>query len=843
MKQRASLHILQSPVGIFLICLLCGFFPTLIHAQSSNVRLDTSLLGRKNIEAVRIVHPPKIDGILNEPFWKTLPVAGQFVEYSPRNGTIPTFQTEVRFAYDDMALYISAIMFDPSPDSIRMELGRRDEIEQLATDYISFDILPYNDQLNMYEFKLSPQNIQGDCKYSAVGQDYNWDAVWESATRVNDSGWVAEVKIPYSALRFPEMENQVWGINMWRNLYRYQEYSTWSFVDNTSNEIFRFYGTVTGMRNVDAPLRLSFSPYVTGYIEKDATLNNWSYYARGGLDLKLGLNDSYTLDMMLIPDFGQVQSDDQILNLTPFEVRYDEKRQFFSEGTEMFNKCGIFYTRRVGSAPRNYYAPYDSAGKNETVTRNPEETRIINATKISGRNAKGLGIGLFNGMTTNTWGILEDTITGNSRRIMTQPFTNYNVLVFDQNLKNNSYVTLINTNYWIPDNSFSANVTGTEVKLCNKKNTFSFQGRLNVSQKYQFNNSPDFGHQYILSVSKPSGKFQYVLTREETGDNYDPNDMGFLLYNNEVFNHLELSYNIREPVGKILSSFNSFTTDYSTLYKPNKFKTLQFQVTNSTKFINQWVNTAAFYIQPLGFNDFYEPRVWGWDYKTPLNYGFYWQAGTDIRKMFRYEQTLEIRNSPGNNNFAFVFGLAPRLRISDRLSITLSISFEKDMNNYGWINTIYDTAGNPVIYFGRRDIQTINNILSARYIFNNKASLTLRARHYWSQADYFDYYKLNTEGTLENTVYAENPNISFNAFTVDLQFIWYFAPGSELSFVWKNNILTQGDQISYDYFSDFSKTISAPQTNSFSVRVLYYLDYLILKKALSKKSKSASQTF
>ena len=815
--------------------LVCSICATPILAQTSHEKLDSTALVRKKIEALRIVMPPKIDGFLNEPFWKTLPVAGQFVEYTPRNGTAPTFQTEIRFAFDDMALYIGAIMYDPEPDSICLELGRRDQIEQLATDYISFDILPYNDQLNMYEFKLSPQNIQGDCKYSAVGQDYNWDAVWESATRVNDSGWVAEVKIPYSALRFAEMDNQVWGINMWRNLYRYQEYSTWSFVDNATREIFSFYGTLTGMNNIDAPLRLSFSPYVTGYIEKDPAIKNWSYYARGGLDLKLGLNDSYTLDMMLIPDFGQVQSDDQILNLSPFEVRYDEKRQFFSEGTEMFNKCGIFYTRRVGSEPRNYFAPYDSAKNNEIVTKNPEETKIINATKISGRNAKGLGIGLFNGMTTNTWAILEDTLSGNTRKVMTQPFTNYNVVVFDQNLKNNSYITLINSNYWIPDQGYNANVTGTEVKLCNKRSTFSILGRLNVSQQYQNLKEPVFGHQYLLSVSKPSGKFQYSLTREETGDTYDPNDMGFLPYNNEISNSLELSYTIREPVGIILTSYNAFTTEYYTLYKPNKFKTLQFQIVNSTRFINQWVNTLALEMEPLGFNDYYEPRNWGWVYKMPLNYGFDWQMGTDVRKMFRYYHTIELKNSPENRNFVFYIGIEPRLRVSDRLSFTLSIDFEKDMNNCGWVNTLFDSTGDPAIYFGRRDIQTINNILSAKYIFSNKTSLTLRARHYWSQADYLQYYTLNREGTLDPGNYTENANINFNAFTVDLQFVWYFSPGSELSFVWKNLILTQGDQVNYNYWDDLTKTISSPQTNSFSIRVLYYLDYLVLKKLFSKK--------
>ena len=242
----------------------------------------------------------------------------------------------MRFAYDDAALYACAVLFDPNPDSIFKQLGKRDQIEQLTTDYISFDILPYDDDLNMYEFKVSPTNLQNDCKYSAIGQDITWDAVWESAAKITDSGWVVEIRIPFSALRFPKIENQVWGINMWRNNQRKQEYSTWSWVDNKTQDIFRYYGKLVGMKNIKPPLRLSFSPYVSGYVEKNPDSKNWSYFLRGGLDLRLGLNESYTLDMMLIPDFGQVQSDDIILNLSPFEVRYDEKRQFFTEATELF---------------------------------------------------------------------------------------------------------------------------------------------------------------------------------------------------------------------------------------------------------------------------------------------------------------------------------------------------------------------------------------------------------------------------------------------------------------------------------------------------------------------------
>jgi hypothetical protein len=809
------------------ISLVSGILP----AQN----IDSAALAKKNIVAVRVANPPKIDGRPDEAIWKEAPAATDFVEYGPRNGTLPELRTEIRFAYDDVALYILAVMFDPRPDSICKELGRRDQVELLNTDYISFDILPYNDGLNMYEFKVTPANLQNDCKYSAIGQDITWDAVWENATQITDSAWISELKIPYSALRFPMIENQVWGINMWRNVHRYHEYSTWSWVDNKSQDIFRYYGTLSGIREIKPPVRLSFSPYISGYVEKNPENRNWSYFLRGGLDLRYGLNESYTLDMMLIPDFGQVQSDDQVLNLTPFEIRYDEKRQFFTEATELFNKCEIFYTRRVGSLPKNFFGAGDSLRENERVSQNPEQTRIINATKVSGRNSHGLGIGIFNGMTTNTWAKLEDTISGATRKVMTQPFTNYNVLVFDQNLKNTSYVTLINTNYWTPADGYSANVTGMETSLKNKKGNFQFFGRFNLSQKYTEGIQPDFGHQYVVSVSKPNGKFQCELLRGETGNTYDPNDMGYITYNNEVYNKVRFSWYDFDPKGKIINSQTNLQLLYLTLYKPNDFKTVDLNINNSITFVNYWTNVLSAGYQPLGFNDYYEPRMWGKFYKMPVNYSGEWRLATNDRKPFRYHHNAGFMNSPEDLHFKYYFGFTPRVRFSDRFSVTIDMQFEKDLNNYGWVTTQEDAYMIPSVYFGRRDITTISNILSAKYIFSTKTSISLRARHYWSQADYLAFYTLENNGSLTSSAFIDGQDINFNAFTVDLQFVWYFAPGSEMSVVWKNVINTWGDQLEQNYLADLGNTLSAPQSNSFSVRLLYYLDYQYIKKVFSKK--------
>jgi hypothetical protein len=818
---------------LFIFSLLLPGFLSFAGKPGSGA--DSLFKSRKTIRAVRISDPTRIDGVLDEPFWKTIPAATDFVEYSPRNGIVPPCPTVVRFAYDDHALYISAIMYDPRPDSICREIGVRDQIESLNTDYISFDILPYNDQMNMYEFKVSPAGLQNDCKYSAIGQDLNWDAVWKSEATINDSGWVVEVEIPWSSLRFPRVENQVWGINMWRNFHRQQNFSTWSFVDNTTNNIFKYYGDLVGISNIKPPLRLSFSPYISGYIQKTPDNKFWQGTLRGGLDLRYGINESYTLDMMLIPDFGQVQSDDQILNLTPFEVKYNEKRQFFTEATELFSKCDIFYSRRVGSTPKNYQAPYDSLNVNEQVTKNPGETRIINATKISGRNSKGFGVGFFNAMTTNTWASLEDTITGATRRIMTQPFTNYNVLVFDQSLKNHSYITLINTNYYIPESMYSANVTGTEVKITNKKNTFTVLGRLNVSQKYLHGINPEFGQNYILQIEKPSGNFQFQAYRYASDNHYDPNDMGFLTNNNEVINSLRLSYNTYDPFWKILSTQSELIVNHATLYKPGNFTSLRLQADNMTGFSNFWANYVEANYYPIGIDDYYEPRLWGWHYKRPMEYDFTWRIATDTRKKFRIHNTIGILNAPGNKNFRYLIEMIPRFRFSNRFTLSLTLHYEKNMNDYGWVQTQFDSLNEPVIYFGRRDVTTISNILSAVYTFSTKASVNLRIRHYWSRAGYLDFFRLNRDGTLDPTEYSQNQDIDYNAFTADLQFSWYFAPGSEMSIVWKNSINTQDDVLEYNYFNNFSTMIRSPQSNSFSIRVLYYLDYLSLKNAFSRK--------
>ena len=792
---------------------------------------------KKRISAIPLNDVLKIDGILDEIAWKSAIPATDFIQRLPYNGKPATFATEVRFLYDNSGLFIGATMFDPHPDSIPAQLGLRDASDLNADNFI-FVVSPFNDGLNAFCFLVYVSEVQADFKLSAdADDDFSWDAVWLSKARRNEQGWVVEMKIPYSAIRFPKKPVQEWGINCQRQVRRLREITTWNLVDSKVSGYVNQGGLLEGIQNIKPPLRLSVSPYLSGYLQNSPGEKDYELSYNYGADLKYGINQSFTLDMTLIPDFGQVRSDDKIYNFSPFEIRYDERRQFFTEGTELFNKGGIFYSRRIGSEPKGYSDPYDDLNKNEKVIENPNHTKLINASKISGRTSSGLGIGVFNAMSANTWANVMDTVTGETRRVLTQGFTNYNTFVLDQNLKNNSYIDFLNTNYFMPTEGYTANVTGTSFKFANKKYTYAFIGDGFVSQKYYSHSAPDLGYHYLLSYGKIAGNFRFNYTQLLETEKYDPNDMGFNVINNRFINTLTLNYNIYEPFWKVLNWYNYGHISYKTLYDGLKYTSLEiYAETNTTtkKYLSAGANVN---ILPIPSHDYYEPRVDGWMYIAPA-YGnsTIWMS-TDYRKKFAVDFYVSGYLAPKIKSSAYGFGIEPRYRISDRILLLYHFYYENILNDIGYVNDFPDSNGNLDIYFGRRDRQSITNILEANYMITSSMSIDLRARHYWVSAPYYSYSILQPDGTLLPAEYPYDADVNYNLFNLDLTYIWNFAPGSQLSVMWKNAINTFNSNIEPDFFKDFRNTISAPASNSFSIRILYYLDALYFKKKRSSEVK------
>ncbi|MEJ7912236.1 MAG: DUF5916 domain-containing protein, partial [Chitinophagaceae bacterium] len=441
-----------------LLILLFFLSLTTLCAAQVNVR---------QLPAVRATSIPKIDGEINDAAWQAVKPATDFTEFRPTAGKAEdsASKTVVYLLYDNTSVYIGGYCHERVKDSISRELIGRDKIG--VNDFLGVIIDTYNDKINAVGFYVTPYGEQFDAKYSGSGdEDDTWNAVWDSEAKIHADGWSFEMRIPYSALRFVSKDLQNWGLNITRRRTKTSQQYFWNAVNPEKNGFINQEGEWTGIGKIEAPLRLSFSPYFSTYanhypakkVTGNPNIKDISTSVNGGLDVKYGISESFTLDVTLVPDFGQVPSDPQVLNLSPFEVQYEENRPFFIEGTELFSKGRLFYSRRVGGTPFNI-GRTRSLNPEDSLLENPSASKLINAAKLSGRTKKGLGIGVFNAITKPMYARVQNKITGDVRKLETGPLTNFNILVLDQTLKNNSSVSIINTNVLRNGANRDANVT------------------------------------------------------------------------------------------------------------------------------------------------------------------------------------------------------------------------------------------------------------------------------------------------------------------------------------------------------------------------------------------------
>lgn len=808
--------------GLKLLLLICILFKGI----ESSAQLITD---QPSLRAVRIMNPPEIDGNLIDDSWNQVEATSSFTQTNPVYKASPKFKTEVKIAYDDKAIYIGAVMYDSHPDSIKKEIAVRDSDEKNADYfYIGFDT--WNNKQDAYIFGLSASGIQIDKR----NLDETYNAVWNSAVKITDFGWVAEIKIPYSALRFPAMQEQIWGMQIVRTIRRNREEDQWSLEPKDTDNTLNYWGLLTGLKDIDPPLRLSLLPYISAGFQHDSKpgLNedSYSYNYNGGMDLKWGLNESFTLDMILLPDFSQVQSDKIEKNLSPFEIVYDENRPFFNEGTDLFQKGDLFYSRRIGHVPLRYYNAYDSLKQGEQIISNPYSSRLINAVKLSGRTSKGLGLGIFNALTGNTYAVISDS-ANNKREVLTDPITNYNILVIDQSLPNNSSVYLINTNVSRPNGWKTSDVGGGGFKFSEKTNTYKVQFDLSLSHKKNptstdavIEKKNKAGIFYNVEFAKTKGKFRFSLYQISMNNKYDRNDMGLNNTNDWLDRGLTLGYNIFEPYGifrYFYQSINIFReVKITTKRNINTVLTYRFNTT-FTNYLTIW-GGASF--SPYDRYDYWEPRYFGRFWIIPGYISSFINFSSDYRKMVAFDGAIESNALFDGTTWKF-YRLQPIIRFSDRFKISPELQFQTGTDDLGFVKLRSDS-----IFFGRRDIQTITPAISGEYLFSNKLSLSIWLRHYWQKGNYDKFMLLDMDGSLQESNYIGAHDYNYNYFNIDLVLGWEFSPGSLLNIVWKNAIESENDLYRIKYFDNFDKTISSPQINNLSLKVLYYLDYQMLKK-------------
>lgn len=600
-------------------------------------------------------------------------------------------------------------------------------------------------------------------------------------------------------------------------------------------------GTWTGIENIEPPVRLSLSPYFSTYANHypsdQKEQKSFTTSLNGGMDLKYGISQSFTLDMTLVPDFGQVQSDNQVLNLSPFEVKYNENRSFFTEGTELFNKGNLFYSRRIGSQPLHYWDVQDTTSSyphmysHEKLLKNPTESKLINATKISGRTKKGLGIGFFNAITKPMYAKVEDD-TKNTRNIQTAPLTNYNIMVLDQTLKNNSSLSFINTNVTRNGSDYDANVSAVVFDFNNKKNNYNFNGNSSVSTISNRDGKNKLGYAHALSFNKTAGNLLFTLSQELYDDKYDKNDMGILFNNNYMDHYFWTGYRILKPKKWYNRMQFNYNATYSRRFKPGDYQVFYTNVNANVQFKSLWWMGLFIGLNAKG-NNFYEPRVNGRFFKSPQSWRFNGWVESNVAKRYYVSAGLFGAFYDLFGGRLFEASFQQRYRFNDKFSLTHDLMGGPAINDAGF----YTSKGSEVI-FSRRNRHTIENIIRAKYNFNNRSGITFRARHYWSKVQPQQLYDLKEDGTLAPTQFSnvaiQNQNINF--FNIDAVYTLQFAPGSFINIVWKNSIFSPDDWAHERYFKNFARTIDAPQNNNLSFKILYYLDYLDFKKWKGRKA-------
>jgi len=797
---------------------------------------------KREKQAHRVEQSPEIDGSIEDDAWQQNEKKVKFTQFRPHNGKISDFETSVQIVYTDKAIFVAARLYDPSPEQILREFGKRDESGRNA-DSFGLILDPYNSGMNAFTFFVSAAGVQSDFFISGNQWDSHWDAVWNSAVKIDEHGWTVEFEIPYYAFRFPRQEVQHWAVNFYRGVKRNQEESYWNHVDNSIQGFVNQAGILTGIENIEPPLRLSFSPYVTGAYNNNAVVKKSSFSFTGGMDLKYGINESYTLDMSLIPDFSQVQSDNVVLNLSAYEVRFNENRQFFTEGTELFNKGNLFYSRRVGST----FGKIEYDDEKEEVVSSPSSANLLNAVKVSGRNKKGLGLGFFNAITDRTHAKVENLESGEIREVQVDPLTNFNVLVVDQNLKYNSNINFTNTNVSRTNGGKDANVSGLSVALHDKSLTY----RVETFGSYSVVNYKDDdgtfksvpGFKYSIDLDKVSGKWQYGLTRMVESKTFQVNDLGYLQAANEVSHAGYFRYNLLKPY-RMFNRFNSSVSFFhDRLYDPGVFSRLNVSMHSYAQFKNFWGLGLNYSTNPVTGSDYFEPRNEGYYFSIAPSNSYSMSLESDGRKSLKGNlYTGRSVRSAWDQNSDWV-GVFLRYRVNNKLSFNVEVNTQDTQANRGYVTTqTDDTNVIKDIVFGERDIKTATNVAGINYTFNNKMGLNLRVRHYWSKVKYDGFYRLEEDGSLEQSDYSglsadgqPEHDTNFNALNLDFVYFLQVAPGSFVNLVWKDAISSMTNDAHLNYTQSYRQATDAPQINNVSLRFTYFLDYLTMKKAVSGK--------
>lgn len=819
------------------------------------------------LRAVRVSAPLVIDGDLSDAAWQSAPEFTDFTQHDPDDGKPPTMKTSVRIVYDDHAIYFGLKMDDPKPPTSL--LARRDNFTQ--SDFVSINLDPQLDRLSGNAFTVFPSNVQGDTVlYNDIGEDPSWDGVWDSATKIVSDGWQLEVRIPFSQLRFPEKPVHVWGLNITRRTVRNNE---WVRIVNTPKGQTGFvshFADIAGIEGIHRGRPLELVPYTVARIDyrtrvdaNDPFLRQQDHRADGGLDLKYGLTSSLTLTGTVNPDFGQVEVDPAVVNLSQFETFYPEKRPFFTEGLNIFNfndtpapshfnfffPPSVFYTRRIGRAPQVIPAA--------DFVDVPSETTILGAAKVTGKLPGGWAIGVLDALTAPERARFESD--GVFARQQAEPLTNYLVSRATKEIGDASRVGMMLTSVdrrlpeeltllrksavtggldgytsflgksWILEGSaVGSRVSGSAESIALTQTS--------PAHDYQ---RPDAGHVVFdpartslsgwggrAMLSKATGVWRPLISVQAYSPGFETNDVGFMQRTDIISAHAIMQFTDQNPTARFRERNLWFGTWQNRNFDGNTLERGAFAEAFGT-FTNYWTASNSFFVTGEAFSD--RTTRGGPLVRTPASWSWDGSVGSDERKTFTAQLNAHA-DGARDGSYTHTLGLALTARPRSNVQLSAGPSLTRQHDHTQYVTAIVDPSATAT--YGARyvfaDLEQRTFALETRadWTLTSRLSFQLYLQPFIASGDFHDYHALAAARTRDYAPFAyggADPDFNFRSVRGNAVVRWEFRPGSALYVVWNENRADVAPLGDFRLRRDLRAIPGAPSHDVFLIKFSYWL--------------------
>ena len=869
-----------------LVCLAVAIAVLALSVRSASGQNGSGTPGRRVQATALEAGQVDVDGSLTESVWANARWASDFVQKDPAEGVPGTTRTEVAFVFDEDALYIGARMQSNGISDIRAATSRRDNPGNSERIIISLDT--YLDHRTAYTFGVTATGVRFEYYHpgdSEFNRDYSFDPVWQAEARTDSVGWTAEMRIPFSQLRFNEREGQVWGLNMNRYIPSRDEDVYWVLVPKDETGWSSRMGTLAGIQGVRPRRRVELVPYSAANttLRGNRDLNNpfddgYNLKARAGGDLKMGLGSSLTLDATINPDFGQVEADPAEVNLSAVPTFFNERRPFFTEGANLLrgNGAAYFYSRRIGEAPRG-------SASGDYVDRPPVAT-ILGAAKITGRLASGTSIGVLAALTDQEYARVFDTTTQAQTRTKIAPRAGYAVIRAQQEFgasastigasftavhrdiaagsalaslaTRDAYTGGIDWNFRFNGGAYEfggsagfSRVSGDTLIIASlQQNSVHYFQRPDQDHiDYDPTRTSLTGYFASLRFAKNSGRhWLYSISGSAESPGFELNDAGRLGGADDVDWSASLRYRENEP-GKLFRSYGAaiFALAGWNFGGVRQYNGLDLELSSTfNNFMNANLSVEVF---PSALGD--DRTRGGPLMRTSSN----WNINAGVQSSFSSNTRWRAAGIFGQDNFDGYFyrltgGLS--LRPNGRLEISADpvLLWERNGRQY-----ITQRSNGPVETFGTRYVfgavtrRTLSTQLRLNYAINPDLTFEVYAEPFAASGQYQGIGELSRPRTSDLRLYGSDgstitqaqdgsftvtdgadqftlePNFNVLSFRSNVVLRWEWRPGSTLFLVWQQNRSGSGDPTERSRLGDLWDTVSAEGDNFFAVKVSYWI--------------------